>query len=151
MGHLDFSVVPRHRDIGYADLALVAPAQLDAVVAGVLDQHHTFGFLAGRFQDHVVAFGFLDRQQLNLRLVGVDDHGQLRLANLAFEFLVIEVCGSANGFLLHLDLNPMLQALNVHCATRSGASTRVEQEIVLGLGLVQADFAAVDLLPVEIG
>ena len=72
---LDQRVIPRHRNVCYSNLALVPPAQLDALGPQILDQQHALRFLACRLEDHVVVFRLLDGQQLHLRFSSLDDHG----------------------------------------------------------------------------
>lgn len=119
-------MVAGHRDVCYSNLALMPAPQFYAIVPGILNEHDALCLLASRLQNHVVALGFLYGQQLDLGLRGVDDHGQLGLAHLALEFLIIEVSGATDCLFLHLDLNPVLQALDVHCPTRPSAPARVE-------------------------
>lgn len=85
-----------------------------------------------------------------MSLVGIDYHGQLRFADLAFEFFVVEMCSTSYRLFFHFYLNPMLQALNMDCSTRACASAGIEQEILFRLGLIKANFATINLLPMKI-
>lgn len=53
-------MVPRDRDVGHSDLAVVTTAQLDALGGDVLDDHHVVGFFRNALEDYVVAFGLLN-------------------------------------------------------------------------------------------
>lgn len=72
----------------------------------VLNQHHAFGFLASTFQNQIVAFRFLNRQQLFLPKTRLHNHREVMLTDFTFEFIKIEMYCPSHCLLLHLEVNP---------------------------------------------
>lgn len=117
----------------------------------VLDDHHTFRLLTCTFQDQVVPLGLLDRQHFHELAVDVDDHRQLRLAHLALELLEIVVQGSPDHLLLDFVVNPFHETFYVYSPAGPRAFAGVEEVVLLGLGLLQANLTLPLVLLIPFG
>lgn len=147
----DVGVLPRHRYVRYSDLALVAPAQLDAGLGGVLQDHDALLLFAGPLEDEVGPLGPVQRDQLPVVDVSVlglhlNEARQLRLADLALELSEVVVLGASDDLLLDLDPDPLGQTGVVDGPTRAIALAGVEEEVFPLVRVVQAYFALILLL-----
>lgn len=139
---LQEGVVAGDGNVGYADLAFVASAELDTAFRYVLYHHHALRFLAGALQDQVAALRLLNRKQLHV-LTGkqLDYDRQFRLAHLALKLLEVVVQRASDDLLLDFYPNPLQQAVDVDGPAGTRALAGVEEEVVGFLGFVQADLA----------
>ena len=142
---------PRYRYVRYSYLALVAPAQLDAGLGGVLQDHDALLLLAGPLEDEVGPLGPVQRDQFPVVEIAVlsphlDEARKLRLADLTLEFGEVVVLGASYNLLLDLDPDPLGQAGVVDGPTRSIALAGIEEEVFSLVSVVQTYFALVLLL-----
>jgi hypothetical protein len=126
---VDAGVVPTHRDVRDADLALVPPPYFDAVLRDVLDHHHVIGLLRNALQHQVLPRRLLDREQLVLDAVLFDETRVLLLADLAVKLFEVVLDGAAHHFLLDLALVPFLEAVEVHHAAGAAALAGLAEEL----------------------
>jgi hypothetical protein len=73
----------------------------------------------------------------------LDEPRKLTLADLALKFGEVVVLGASHYFLFDLYSDPLSQTGVVDCAAGAVALAGVEEEIVVELCLVQADFAGI--------
>lgn len=114
----------------------MASAQLDAALSNILDHHHTLSFFTRALKDQIVALRFLNRQEFPIFPTNLHNHRQLILTNLALKLIKVEMQSPPNNFLLHLEMNPLDQALNVHGPARPRTQARIKQEVILGLHIL---------------
>ena len=96
----------------------MSAAQFYARLRQVLDHHDRFRLFACSLQDQVISFRLLNGEHLDDSvIISLHDNRQLSLAHLAFKLLEIVVEGAPNYFLLHLDVDPLQQALQMNCPT----------------------------------
>lgn len=122
-------MVAGYGDVGDSDLALVASADLYAILRDVLDDHHVVGLLRDPLQHQVRAHGFLNGQELEFHAVFLYKARVFFLADLAVELLEVVLQGAADHLLLHLGLVPLLQAPEVHQSTGAAALAGRAQEL----------------------
>ena len=142
-------VLAGNRNIRNANLTLMAPSYLHALFRGVLDDHDALLLLTGTLQNKVVSCGFIHAYHFFCISIAATRYlniaRKLRLTDLALKFGEVVVLSPTHHLLLHLDPNPLGQALEVYRATRSVTLAGIEQEIVLIVVFIEAYLAIVAL------
>jgi len=142
-------VLAGNRNIRNANLTLMAPSYLHALLRGVLNDHDALLLLTGTLQNEVVSCGFVYANHFFCKSIAATRHlnipRKLRLTDFTLKLGEVVVLSPTDHLLLHLDPNPLSQALEVHRATRSVTLAGIEQEIVLVVVLVEAYLAVVAL------
>ena len=111
-------MLPRHRDISYPNLALVATSHLYHLSrVDCADHVHRlvlFSLLLQAFEHDVWIVGSLQHKQFVTDIIALDDLWVRILADLALKLR--EVVGNGEIVLLddHLGLDPSLEAVDMH-------------------------------------
>lgn len=122
-------MVSGHRDVRHSDLALVASADLYAILRDVLDDHHVVSLFRDALKHQVRTHWFLNGQELEVHAVFLNKARVFFLADLAVKLLKVILERAAYHLLLHLRLVPLLQAPEVHQPTGSAALAGCAQEL----------------------
>jgi len=148
---LDVGMLPGDRNVSDPDFALMPSAQFDSPLRSVLDHHDAFLLLTGSLEDQVGPLRPVKGYQLLIVDLAVfslhlDVARQLAFADFALEFSKVVVLSAPDNLLLHLHPNPLCQAAVVHSPTGAMALAGVEEEVIVGFKVIQANFASIFVL-----